>query len=79
MRGRGGGYTLSHGRQPGPQLLKALQQGSLIEAEQNWILGNEILDIHFFAYQVTGKIKLDWTLISLDFYFCVLRKFNFGC
>lgn len=64
MRGHGGGYTLSHGRQPGPQLLKALQQGSLIEAEQNWKLGNEILDIHFFAYQVTGKIKLE-----LDFNF----------
>lgn len=58
MRGRGRGHTLSHGRQPGPQLLKALHHGSLIEAEQNWKLGNEIfLDIHFFAYQVTGKIK----------------------
>lgn len=43
---------------------KALQQGSLIEAEQNWKLENEILDIHFFAYQVTGKIKLE-----LDFNF----------
>lgn len=42
---------------PGLQLLKALHQGSLIEAEQNWKLGNEILDIHLFAYQVTGKIK----------------------
>lgn len=57
MRGHGGGHTLSHGRQPRPQLLKALHQGSLIEAEQNWKLGNEILDTHFFAYQVTGKIK----------------------
>lgn len=56
-RDHGGGNTLSHGRQPGPQLLKALHQGSLIEAEQNWKLGNEILDIHFLAYQVTGKIK----------------------
>lgn len=54
-------------------------QDPLVETVQGWKSGKDILDVNFFAYQVTRKTKnLNSTLISLDFKLHKLKKFNFG-
>lgn len=61
-------HTPFPGRQPRLQLFKMPDQDPLVENEQGWKLGNDILDINFFACQATGKIKkfeLDFNISGL--------------